>query len=283
MKKCGKILLLMMIILLYSCNPKSTDREANTTSNINNEKTICQEVVTHNETPAEYTVELHETIPLDAHAAKSPMLKLTAALEPIKLDNDAATENAIKSISYTISGTESHTLSDAVEKYRQKHISEYKELRADYIDIRSNNEEPIWLNHEFSVHSRCEKGYKGYINYIMDFFEFTGGAHPYSYKSVLTFDSADGNEVTLDKIMKENYEEALLPLITQALMEKFNVATIEELDKIIFNHADLYVSKNVILGEDRITFIYNKYEIAPYAIGEILLEIEYNKLKEVLK
>ena len=46
---------------------------------------------------------------------------------------------------------------------------------------------------------------------------------------------------------------------------------------------DLYVSNNFILGKESITFIYNRYDIAPYSTGEILLDIDYNRIKDILK
>ena len=37
------------------------------------------------------------------------------------------------------------------------------------------------------------------------------------------------------------------------------------------------------MGKDKMTFIYNKYDIAPYAIGEIALDIDYDRLKDLMK
>lgn len=271
MKKCG-IIFLLLAAALYSCSPKGAGNS--TTSSENSTAAELQ--------PAEM-IEIRDTVPLDSYAPNSPATKISIVLEPVTLDNSTATARAINNISYALTGTENNDLTEAAEKYRQKLVAEYEELRADYINIRANNEEPFWFNHEHMLNGRCETGYKGYVNYIMDFFDYTGGAHPNSYKTVLTFDPGNGQETTLDNIMKENYEDTLLPLITQALMKNFNVTTPEELDRYIFSHNELFVSKNVILGKEKITFIYNRYEIAPYAAGEILIDIEYENIKEIMK
>ena len=36
---------------------------------------------------------------------------------------------------------------------------------------------------------------------------------------------------------------------------------------------DMFVSENYIIGDDKVTFIYNPYEIAPYSEGTIKLDI----------
>ena len=45
----------------------------------------------------------------------------------------------------------------------------------------------------------------------------------------------------------------------------------------------MYISNNYILGREQIVFIYNKYDIAPYAVGDIMINISYDKLKDLLK
>ena len=45
----------------------------------------------------------------------------------------------------------------------------------------------------------------------------------------------------------------------------------------------MYPSSNFILGKDGITFIYNPYEIAPYALGRIELTISNATLEPLFK
>ena len=45
----------------------------------------------------------------------------------------------------------------------------------------------------------------------------------------------------------------------------------------------MFISNNFILGKEKISFIYNVYEIAPYAFGEIVIDITYEELKDLLK
>lgn len=273
MKKCGKILLFSLVALLLACTPKSTAEEEK------NNNTVEQP-----QDAASGTITISDTIHIDSYDPESPALSMNLTFEPIRLDNNAATEKAIEAISYALSGTESKNLEDACNAFARRMVAEYEELRPDYIDIKSNSGEAFWMNHYCTATGTCIKGYRGYVNYLVNYDEYKGGAHPSNYTLAMTFDPTDGHEVTLDEIMEEGYEEALLPIIIEELMEFFGVSSKEKLGEILFDMENrLFVTKNVILDKDYIIFIYNHYEIAPYAAGTIILDVEYSKLKGILK
>ena len=280
MKKCGTILLLLTAVLC-SCNPKGVDNSKNATPGNNNVTDASGDIAAET-SPAEI-IGFCDTIPIDSYAPNSPSMKINVALEPLTLDNSTATARAISSISYAMSGVESDNLSDAIEIYRNKLVSRYEELRSDYINIRANNEEPFWLNHHYNVKGVCRKGYRGYNNYILEYDEYEGGAHGYYYTAVHTFDPTDGHEVTLDEIMKEGYEEELLDAIAAGLIRYSKANGITELDRLQSDTGELFISKNAVLNDSCITFIYNPYEIASYATGRIEVDITYEELKHILK
>lgn len=272
MKKCGIFFLSLLLFTLYSCRPK----EGNETMNAEKAENIV-------EYKKDTAIIISDTIPLDSHDAASPVLCLNIILESLELESIAATERAIKAVSYSLAGEEHKDLATACKAYTVKIISEYEELRPDFINTRRNYEGAFWPNHEFTIKGICEREKKGYVNYILFHDEYQGGAHPNSYITTFVFDTTDGHEITLDEIMKEGYEEALLQIITQELIEHFKVSGIEELDKRIFGTADLFVSKNILVYNGYIRFIYNRYDIAPYAAGDIIIDITYEKLKDILK
>lgn len=273
MKKYGTFILSLIIITLYSCNNS-------TTSTSTGKKNDAEAAI---EQPNDTAFFANDTILLDSYVPDSPMLTANVTLQNIVLNNNAATEKAIAEISYVLTGEESKSIAEAGNRYIAKLKAGYMELRPEYINIRESNDKPHWLNHEFMVSSECSNGYKGLVNYTVNFFEYTGGAHPNSYCTTLTFDPNDGHEVTIGEIMKPGYEEPLIELITQSIISFLNVKDVAELDEVIFDHQELYISKNVVMGKDNLTFIYNKYDIAPYAVGEIIAEIPYEKLQDILK
>ena len=62
------------------------------------------------------------------------------------------------------------------------------------------------------------------------------------------------------------------------------MSTIEELCERGYSlDIDFFITNNIILGKDSITFLYNRYEIAPYALGDIEISLDYNTLKDIMK
>lgn len=273
MKKYGTFILALIIITLYSCNN-------GTTSTSTGKENKAEAAI---EQPNDTAFFANDTILLDSYVPDSPKLTANVTLQNVVLNNNVATEKAIAEISYVLTGEESKSITEAGNRCIAKLKAGYMELRPEYINIRESNDKPHWLNHEFMVSSECSNGYKGLVNYTINFFEYTGGAHPNSYCTTLTFDPNDGHEVTIGEIMKPGYEEPLIELITQSIISFLNVKDVAELDEVIFDHQELYISKNVVMGKDKLTFIYNKYDIAPYAVGEIIAEIPYEKLQDILK
>lgn len=45
---------------------------------------------------------------------------------------------------------------------------------------------------------------------------------------------------------------------------------------------DLYVPDNFLLASDGITFLFNRYEIAPYSMGDFQLHIPYAEIETYL-
>ena len=45
---------------------------------------------------------------------------------------------------------------------------------------------------------------------------------------------------------------------------------------------EMFASENFILNDETITFVYNPYEIAPYAVGSIELVITYSEVSQIL-
>ena len=73
-------------------------------------------------------------------------------------------------------------------------------------------------------------------------------------------------------------------MLTRKLMEDEGVSTIEGLgEKGYFIDIEMNITNNFILGNDSMTFLYNRYEIAPYAMGDILISLDYETLKDIMK
>ena len=101
---------------------------------------------------------------------------------------------------------------------------------------------------------------------------------------MLNFDPENGNEIVIEDLIKENGEEEIRNKLKAGIARHFGVDTFDEVKENGFLFDDeVPLASNFIAGKDSFTFIYNKYEIAPYAAGEITVNIAVEDIKELLK
>ena len=270
MKKCAEIIFYSFVIALFSCcgNEKKKSQE---TSDVR-EMTII---------PFEY----HETYKLSEQASDSPTLKFDFMLSLVDAGDSTVTSNINQAIAYTLFESTGNSIEDACEKFIAQHKTEYKELLPDYINSKENDMPEVWFYNYYLANCEAETGYKGCINYTILWEEFTGGAHPNSFYTVLNFNPETGEEIVLSDILKDNYEDALTDILIKNLAKQLQVENIEGIkDKgYLYQDNDMFISNNFILDSAKIVFIYNKYEIAPYAFGDIMITVTYDELKDILK
>lgn len=239
----------------------------------------CEKDITT--TPFEY----HETFKLSEHADDSPALKFDMELALIETKDKSATENINQAIAYTMFESHNNSIKEACEEFVAQRKKEYLELLPEYINSKNNGMPAVWFYNYYIANSNVEEGYKGFLNYIIMWEEFTGGAHPNSYYTVLNFNPKNGEEVVLSDILKEEYEEPLTNILIKNLAEQLQVEDIEGIKEkgYLYQDTEMFISNNFILDTDKIVFIYNRYEIAPYALGDIMINVTYNEIKDLMK
>ncbi len=117
---------------------------------------------------------------------------------------------------------------------------------------------------------------------------FLGGAHGSYNVAYTNIDMRNGNVLKTKDIFNKGYENALNKLIEEKIRKHFEIKPSENLtdgglfeNKVSFND-------NFAITKEGIEFLYNQYEIAPYAMGVIEVKFSYKELdgllnKEVLK
>ena len=203
----------------------------------------------------------------------------------IDAGDSIATDNINQAIAYTLFESSSNSITEACESFIAQRKKEYLELLPEYINSKENDMPAVWFYNYCIANSEVEKGYKGYINYTIMWEEFSGGMHPYSFYTVLNFNPETGEEIVLSDILKENYEEPLTQILINNLAKQLQVEDIEGIKEkgYLYRDNEMFISNNFILDNEKIVFIYNKYEIAPYAFGDIMINVTYDELKDLLK
>lgn len=208
----------------------------------------------------------------------------------IKMELQTAKGNSEKSksinsiIGERLFGYENLSLSQAADSFANAYVRNYMEvLRPLYDKDKADETRRSWYEYHYTVTTEVGEGRDGVIVYTMKSDWYEGGAHGLTQKHVVNFDMKTGRRLALADILVPGYEPRLNEMLLKALEKKVGAKNMTELhDKGYLYSMDMFTPENFIIGEDNITFIYNVYEIAPFAEGMTELSIDYSELNDLL-
>lgn len=116
----------------------------------------------------------------------------------------------------------------------------------------------------------------------LETYAYVGGAHPSTYRTLLSFDRHTGQPLHLTDLVADT--TGLLPIVEQAFRAKQGVRADQSLEDegYFLQDGRFFLPENVAAGRDGLIFYYNPYEIAAYAFGPIEVVVPYTKLKTLL-
>ncbi|MBR1504227.1 MAG: DUF3298 domain-containing protein [Prevotella sp.] len=173
----------------------------------------------------------------------------------------------------------------AAEKFITDYTDNYKKTMLPlYNQDRIDTTKRFWYEYHYILEATTQKGTKNTICYLTTIDYYEGGAHGVNLLKTMNFDTRDGHLLTLDNIFVPGYEQPLKELLMNALKTKTGCSTIKALhEKGYLRSMDIFPSKNFILDNETITFIYNPSEIASYDLGSTQLVIPYSDLSSLTK
>lgn len=140
---------------------------------------------------------------------------------------------------------------------------------------------PDWV-FSFETDFRVTFNSKDFISVVLDYYEFTGGAHGNYYSIGYNIRTSDGKVFGLSDILKPNSLQALSEFCAEEIMNMFDANSLNEAglfeDELnISEDQDFYIIPNALVIQ------FDPYEVAPYAMGSIDVELEFGKIKNIIK
>ena len=173
----------------------------------------------------------------------------------------------------------------AAEAFAEKYTNSYKQTMLPlYNQDRADTTKRSWYQYHYIITCTTQEGSKGTIVYLATIDYYEGGAHGINQLLTMNFEKKTGRQLTLGDIFATGYEQPLKNILLKALKSKTGCNSLSALrDKGYLYSMDIFPSENFILGEETITFVYNPYEIAPYAVGSTELIIPFSDVDKLLK
>ena len=125
---------------------------------------------------------------------------------------------------------------------------------------------------------------KGILSYCVERYVYTGGAHGSNFRQFVNYNLQTGEQIDEEQLFAENYQEPLTQLLLQYMVEQNDeIALSQDLQEAGYNVDDIHPNDNFYLAEEGITYVFNPYDIAPYALGETEILIPWSALQNILQ
>lgn len=216
-----------------------------------------------------------ESFPLSEGSGAALKIEIGAEYPSGGLKAEAA-ENIREAITSGLFGEKYSSLGieEAIEAYKNDKVEEYRELNLPLAES-GNGSAPAsagWSDH---VSGKVTGVHDGIMSYTVTRYAFTGGAHGMTEEKAMNFHMKTGNLLTEEDFFKEGYKDALPEILSSRLASSIaNPA-----DTSMLFTREIGPNGNFSISEDGVTYIYNQYEIGPYAMGIIRVTVPWDELE----
>ena len=115
-------------------------------------------------------------------------------------------------------------------------------------------------------------------------YQFSGGAHGATFIKYLNWDVTGKKKILLSDLLKPGSEIELNKVAEKIFRKQENLTETASLkDNYFFKDDKFALNQNYLITPLGLTFIYNQYEIKPYAAGQTTLNIPYSQIKTLLQ
>ena len=119
-----------------------------------------------------------------------------------------------------------------------------------------------------------------YISYVAERESFRGGAHPFNSITAVVLDYTTGDVVTEQDFFVDGYEKELGKLLSERLPDALQNDP-EALDALFTK--DIAPNGNFEISRSGVTYYYQPYELGPYYLGLIAVDLSWKDLKDLVR
>ncbi|MDR2969042.1 MAG: DUF3298 and DUF4163 domain-containing protein [Tannerellaceae bacterium] len=190
-------------------------------------------------------------------------------------------------LSYFGETYDTYSPQEAVNKYVENYLQMYRELEADYKqDLKNADTATVesWYAYYEMSSNEITFNADNLLSYTVSFENYTGGAHPSHTVSNHVIDLTKGEFIREADIFMDGYEAPLSRLLVEAIAGENDLEDVKELENIgFFSIDEIYPNDNFSIDETGITYMFNEYEIAAYAVGITSVHFPFEKIKHLLR
>ena len=178
------------------------------------------------------------------------------------------------------------TVAGMADNYLRTYIMQYLQEGKDAIDSYGEDMQAAatWMSYEEQAEGTVYFHEGSFLSYQFKVYSYMGGAHGNTVTTNRVFDMSSQNTVTLSNLFNEESLSVVADYLRQALATQNDCQTVDELIQsgIFFSAGDIEPNDNFLLDNKGLTWIYDPYEIAPYAYGPVTVSLSWNQLVDLI-
>lgn len=182
---------------------------------------------------------------------------------------------AIVAQAFDMEGVDIGPLEETAAQYRENLIDEYITENSGMV-----GEIPV-LTWEDTLTGEFTAKYKGWRNYLINYYWYRGGAHGASTCCQIVFDAKTGDVVTEADIFTDGYFDkvaALMQAQVRADIEADNPGVLDLLDM-----EQVVPNTNFSVGPDGVMWLFQPDDLLPHAFGPLCVTVSWDSLKPYLR
>ena len=174
------------------------------------------------------------------------------------------------------------SLKEMGEAWRDAFVADYRVTNESMLtELEMTEEDAPFLNWGCDKKGAFGTTYDHYVNYIIDLYDYQGGAHGMYGTFPLVFDKKDGRVVSWQEFAPGISEEKMTELLTAHRLDDLKDTFGEDIpdEENIFFNQTIEPGSNFTVTEEGLDFYYQPYDIAPYVFGIITIPVPWAELK----
>ena len=175
-----------------------------------------------------------------------------------------------------------------IKQYTDTYVKDYlRDLEPMYKEDQKDKENKAsisdWYSYYKTIESHIQLYQKDLLVYRINYNEYTGGAHGIALTTYLNMDLTLMRPIRLADLFIGDYKPALTDLIWNALMADHKVTSHKELEDMGYGSTgEITPTENFYLSKEGITFFFNVYDITPYDMGPVQVNIPFSMMEHLL-
>ena len=164
-----------------------------------------------------------------------------------------------------------------LENEFKESIDWYQEAAAD-----SSNMEDYRFSYSFETGFTVEYNSSDFLSIVMDHYQYTGGAHGNYYTVGYNIRIRDGKLLKLEDIIDNDSIDILSTECEDGILELYDADSLTEAG-LFDNNITILPDQDFYIIPGTLVLQFDPYEIAPYSMGDIKVEIPFDKISDILK